>query len=84
MILSRCYHKSSFINLPYFPAEKSIKRFRDIELNSGIEFFNEDGFINIFSETETSQDDLELFAELCNQINTDGHTCIKVIFIATM
>ena len=39
----------------FISAEKSIQRFREIELKSGIPFFNENGFMNVLSESEADQ-----------------------------
>jgi len=58
-------------------AKHSIGRFRSIEQDSGIELFEENGFLNILSTS--NQELIETYGKLAQKIVNDGFNLINVI-----
>jgi hypothetical protein len=61
-----------------FEARQSMSRYREIESESGIDFYNEVGFLTVRSKSDST--DLESFNTLARSILSEGFQHQKVIY----
>ena len=61
-----------------FSAKESLKRFREIESETGIEFYSEVGFLTAGSQSNLTQKDLAEKEALAEAIRSEGSDIQKV------
>ena len=61
-----------------------MNRYREIESKSGIDFYNEAGFLTVRSKSDSTEKDLKSFNDLAKSILSEGFQHQSVFFTTTL